>query len=114
MLLIVDDEEDIRDSLADFFRDAGFVVEVAANGADAWDLMQTRGPPSVLVLDLVMPVMDGGALYGKMMSDPFFATVPVIFATSDPRGAPTGASVMTKPIDLHRLMSAIRVHYQRS
>ena len=113
-LLIVDDDEDIRDSLADFFRDAGYRVAVAANGAEAWELLSETEPPAAIVLDLFMPVMDGSALYGRLRQDPRLAEVPVIFATSDPSGAPKGAPTMTKPIDLERLMQAIKVHCERA
>jgi hypothetical protein len=53
-------------------------------------------------------------VYERMQSDPRFAKVPVLVSTSDPTRAPTGALVMKKPIDLDRLLSAVRSHCQAS
>ena len=106
-LLIVDDEADIRDALAEFFEDKGYEVAVAANGADAWDLLVGEALPHVVVLDLTMPVLDGVALYGRMRADPRLGSVRVIIATSDPARAPSGVPTLTKPIDLDRLAALV-------
>jgi CheY-like chemotaxis protein len=106
-LLIVDDEADIRDSLAEFFEDKGHEVAVAANGAEAWHRLATEPIPDVVVLDLTMPVLDGNALHARMRSDPRLANVRVIIATSDPARAPAGVPTLTKPIDLERLAALV-------
>ena len=107
-LLVVDDEPDIRDSLAEFFEDEGFVVDRAANGREALTFMQSEELPRVVILDLRMPVMDGNELYDHMQRDPRLSAVPVIVSTSDPSHAPSGVLIMRKPIDLRRLLEAVR------
>jgi two-component system, sensor histidine kinase and response regulator len=106
-VLIVDDEPDIRDSLKDFFKDEGWSVDAAANGAEALDILQAEEPPDVVILDLLMPVLGGNDLYAKMQADPRLAKVPVIISTSDPSRAPSGVLIMKKPVNLDRLLETV-------
>jgi CheY-like chemotaxis protein len=108
MILIVDDEADIRDSLQEFFEDEGFRVATAANGADALDQLRAGEKPRVILLDLLMPVMDGNEMYEQLQADPALAQLPVIICTSDPRRAPSGVLTMTKPVNLARLLAAVQ------
>jgi CheY-like chemotaxis protein len=57
-----------------------------------------------------MPVLTGNEVFAQMQLDPRLATVPVIVSTSDPSRAPSGVLIMKKPIDLDRLLGAIRQH----
>ena len=107
-ILIVDDEDDIREMLKDIFEDEGFAVDVAANGAIALALLQQKPPPSVIVLDLRMPVMDGRQLYETMKATPSLAHIPVIISTSDPSFAPSGVLIIRKPVALDLLLDAVR------
>src|SRR5690349_3166740 len=58
-VLIVDDDAAICLSLGDSLRDDGFDVTTAANGSEALEVLRTSPPPSAIILDLMMPVMDG-------------------------------------------------------
>jgi CheY-like chemotaxis protein len=107
-LLIVDDEPDIRDSLEEFFVHEGIEVETAGNGVEALERLRCNEPPSLVLLDLVMPLMTGGELYTAMQADPVLAKVPVIICTSDPSRAPSGLLIMKKPFNLDRLLLAVR------
>ncbi len=108
MILIVDDEPDIRDSLAEFFQDEGYAVVTAPDGAAALEALATGQLPCVVILDLLMPILDGNEMYERMRSDPRYCAVPVIISTSDPRRAPSGVLTMKKPVSLMRLLSAVR------
>jgi two-component system, sensor histidine kinase and response regulator len=108
MILIVDDEVDIRDSLCEFFEDEGYTVATAANGAEALELLASGELPCVIILDLLMPVLDGNEMYERMQADPRLAQLPVIISTSDPRRAPSGVLTMKKPVSLLRLASTVR------
>lgn len=106
-VLVVDDEPDIRDTLRDVLEDEGYRVVVASNGREALALL-TGGPaPSVVVLDLLMPIMNGNDLYEAMRADPNLSEIPIIVSTSDPSRAPTGALLMNKPFDLDRMLAVI-------
>jgi two-component system response regulator MprA len=108
MILIVDDDADIRDSLQEFFEDEGFRVVTAANGAEALTRLRSGDVPAVIILDLLMPVMDGNEMYEQLQADPALSQLPVIVSTSDPRRAPRGVLTMKKPFNLARLMTAVR------
>ena len=108
-ILVVDDEIDIRESLQELFEDAGFKVVTAADGAEALSVM-TSEPPCIVILDLVMPGVNGNQVYDSMRRDDRLRAVPVIIATSDPARAPRDVPVLRKPIDVTRLLDAVRQH----
>jgi CheY-like chemotaxis protein len=110
-VMIVDDERDIRDTLEEFFRDEGFDVATAANGAEALDQLARDELPGTVLLDLVMPVLGGVEVYARMQADERLKKVPVIISTSDPSRAPSGVLIMKKPIDLNRLLVAVRQNF---
>lgn len=109
-VLIVEDERDLLDSLQEFFEDEGFTVQTAANGAEALSLLEANDLPSVVLLDLMMPVLDGNELYARMRADPRLAGIPVIVSTSDPSRAPSGVLIMKKPVNLGSLLGAVHSH----
>lgn len=110
MILIVDDEPDIRELLEEFFREEGHAVTTAADGAAALRWLERGGAPSVVILDLLMPVMDGLELYKAMQEDPRLSQIAVIISTSDPGRAPSGVLTMKKPVNLTRLLAVVRQH----
>jgi two-component system, sensor histidine kinase and response regulator len=105
-ILIVDDETDFLASLAEVFQDEGYTVETAVNGRDALHKMNACAP-SLVILDLLMPVMGGVEVLAAMQADPALAQVPVIISTSDPSRAPSGTFIMKKPIQLSRMLDAV-------
>lgn len=109
-ILIVEDEEGIRESLEEFFQDEGFDVTTASDGAQALDTLASAPLPDVMLLDLRMPKLDGSDVYEQMQHNPRLARVPVIVSTSDPSSAPSGVLIMKKPINLERLLSAVMQH----
>jgi CheY-like chemotaxis protein len=107
-VLIVDDDDDIRDTLKELCEDEGYAVATAANGAEALALLAGPIAPCVVVLDLIMPLVSGNEVFAMMQRNSRLARVPVIVSTSDPSRAPGGVLVMKKPIDVERLLAAIR------
>ncbi len=57
-----------------------------------------------------MPVLDGNEMYRMMQDDPRLANIPVIISTSDPSRAPSGVLIIKKPVNVARLLSAVRQH----
>ena len=102
-VLVVDDEEDIRDTLRELIEMQGLKAETAANGAEALEHL-TAQKPCLVLLDLVMPVMDGRALLEKMRADPELSGVPVVVSTSAPHLAPRDVPVVPKPIDIGKMV----------
>lgn len=108
-VLIVDDEEDIRETLRDVVEMGGCGAILAANGAEALKLLETRRP-CLVVIDLLMPMMSGAELLEAMRSVPTLAAIPVLVSTSAPERAPAGVPVMPKPINITKFWERMREH----
>ena len=79
---MIDDDEDIREALRDVLTEDGYRVDLAENGKDALAFMRRRGRPDLVLLDLMMPVMNGWDFRRYQLSDPSLADVPVICLTA--------------------------------
>ena len=111
-ILIVEDNSDLRELLSDALADAGFEVLAVTNGAEALALDGTWQPDAI-VLDLMMPVMDGPTFLQERLRVPSIARVPVLVLTAHPYHhrvlaglGPT--AVLRKPYDLDELIDAVR------
>lgn len=113
-ILIVDDDYGIRLSLKEIFEDEGYRVLLACNGREALDVLR-KSPnvrPCAILLDLMMPVMDGARFRNEQINDPTISTIPVIVLTAD-GSAITKAAAMsvtmafTKPLQLDELLESV-------
>ncbi len=98
-ILIVDDDELIRETLRELVEMTGCSALEAANGREALKVMAEHRP-CLVILDLLMPVMTGNELWEVMRRDPLLAQIPVVISTSAPDRAPIGVPVLRKPIDI--------------
>ena len=105
-ILIVDDEPEIRDTLKDVFEDEGYHVVLAEDGSQALQALR-RLQPCIVILDLIMPVLDGIAVLARMRAHPDWAEIPVVISTSDPSRAPAGVLILRKPIKLDLLIDTV-------
>lgn len=105
-ILIVDDEEDIREVLKDAFELEGYEVVLAEDGEQALVVLE-RIDPCMVLLDIIMPRLDGVAVYEKMRAHERWSKIPVIFSTSDPSRAPAGVLILRKPVDLDVLIATV-------
>jgi CheY-like chemotaxis protein len=106
-VLIVDDERDVRESLADALMYEGYSVHMATNGKEALALLPNLPRPCAVILDIIMPVMNGDEVYRTIRATPELADIPILISTSDPSRAPANAAVMKKPINLDRLLATV-------
>jgi CheY-like chemotaxis protein len=106
-VLIVDDDELIRDTLRELVEMAGCSALLAANGRDALKVLETQRP-CLVILDLLMPIMTGMELFEVMQNDPALAMIPIVVSTSAPDRAPAGATVLRKPIDIDDVVRWMR------
>ena len=106
-VLVVDDDEDLREMMATLLRDVGYSVDTAEDGAQA--LAQMREcRPCVVLLDLMMPNVDGWQVMQEMASDPELARVPVCIVSAQSKSAPVHAArVLPKPVTRDALLHAI-------
>jgi CheY-like chemotaxis protein len=106
-VLVVDDDPDIRESLAALLEDEGYFVRTAADGAEAVSMMRAERPCFV-ILDLMMPIMDGWEVAGRMHDDPRLEAIPVCVVTATPEWAPIDSmSVLQKPVDVQTLLELV-------
>jgi CheY-like chemotaxis protein len=107
MVLVVEDDLELRQSLIEILNDENFNTLEAADGREALELLKTTRPCLVL-LDLMMPVVDGWQVLAEMRADPNLKTVPVCVITAIPQRAPEGAlKVLKKPIALDDLLQVV-------
>ena len=113
-ILIVDDDHDIRQTLSEVLEDEGYLVQSVANGAEALQaLREGRLLPALILLDLMMPVMDGFQFRLEQQRDPRIAGIPVVVITAGGNHdlkTIDAVEVIAKPIKLARLLSAIEQH----
>ncbi|WP_437281554.1 response regulator transcription factor [Sorangium sp. So ce375] len=110
-ILIVDDDAAIRRTLSELLEEEGYAVACAANGREA--LAYLRDDPSsisLVLLDLMMPVMDGFQFRAEQKRDPTLAATPTVVMTA--RGATERAgidadAILSKPFDVLKLMDTI-------
>ena len=111
-ILIVEDDSDVRESLAVFLEGEGYSVVEAEHGKEALRCLRSSTDFCLILLDLFMPVMNGWAFRAEQLRDPALATIPVIVISAD-AGTPQKATAlgavdsMVKPIEFDRLLQAV-------
>jgi CheY-like chemotaxis protein len=112
-VLVVEDDPDIRQSLIDALEDHGYGVLSAVNGQDALEKLASADPrPCLILLDMMMPVMDGREFRQEQLRDPELAKVPVVVLSAyrdvaQAAGDLKAHAYMSKPVRLTELMSTI-------
>ena len=106
-LLVVDDDRETREALRTALEDEGYTVAVAANGAEAMAKLEER-PPRLVLLDLMMPIVDGWEVLDRMRANPALAGVPVCVCTAlEPAPATRADFVLRKPFGVEALMQVV-------
>jgi CheY-like chemotaxis protein len=112
-VLVVEDDEDIVENLKLLLEGEGLRVECAANGLAALEALAHADPlPSVILLDLMMPVMDGFEFREAQLADPRIAAVPVVLMTADGHLTEKSARMkadggINKPFDIADLVGLV-------
>lgn len=116
IVLVVDDDADVRTTIAEMLEDEGFRVEQASNGAAALDAARRGEAPAVILLDLWMPVLDGWGFLERRATEPTLAGVPVIVMSASPfeRHVPGVQRLMKKPIRFELLLEAVTAAVEES
>lgn len=107
-VLIVEDEEDLREMMREALQMSGYAVITANDGSDALRKIDEIGRPCVILLDLLMPGMNGWEFFEKVRERPELLSVPVIVHSSASSRAPAGVTrVRQKPLAFERLVSVV-------
>jgi CheY-like chemotaxis protein len=104
-VLVVDDDEAIRDVVAEVLRDEGYEVVCAENGVQAMRELHKENHPDLVLLDLMMPVMSGWEVLEELQSDDQLSRIPVVVVSA--MHAPGAREHLAKPIDLERLLATV-------
>jgi two-component system chemotaxis response regulator CheY len=113
LIVVVDDDEDIRYAMGDTLEAEGYRVMLAEDGRDALaKLRSLEEPPSLILLDLMMPNMDGMEFRAIQQGDPALSSIPVVILSADAqvkqKAAALGAAgSMTKPVRIADLLATI-------
>ena len=109
-VLIVDDEEDTRELIRDLLEAKGFSVATAEDGQKALTAIAAVPRVCLMILDLLMPNMDGFEVLQRLAANPDAPNVPVWVSTSAPDLVPAGIPCLPKPVDVQQLVDLVRAH----
>jgi CheY-like chemotaxis protein len=113
-ILIVDDDDELRDVLALALQSVGYAVTTAKNGWEALEFLRKGNSPSVILLDLMMPVMSGWEFCQAQQADPDLSEIPVLVMSAVARMDPASPyyaeaiDAIGKPVSLEELLQKIR------
>jgi CheY-like chemotaxis protein len=106
-VLVVEDDADIREVVVRVLEDDGFQVYQAENGERALEVLEGMPHPSLILADLMMPVMDGWSLIAALRKADRLATLPVVIVSALDQSVPEGYRRVKKPIDLDDLVQIV-------
>ena len=115
-VLVIEDDEGLREMMAQLLTLEGFQTATVANGQEALAYLHASSKPEVILLDLMMPVMDGWEFRRLQQADPALADVPVIVlsALDQTHAAKVDAAAfLKKPLDFDRLLALVRGYCQQ-
>jgi CheY-like chemotaxis protein len=108
-IVVVEDDDDIRETYRDVLEGEGYRVLTAANGREALDVLDgLHGAPCLVLLDLMMPVMDGWQFLRTLKKTDKLVSTPVVVVSAVPQDADGAVRVMRKPVDVDALLETIR------
>ena len=108
-VLVVEDDAELRESLVEVLTEEGYATVQAANGQEALAALQGKEKPCLILLDLMMPVMNGWAFLSQLRANPSLADVRVCIISAVPSGQLPSEAIcaLPKPVDLSALLGVI-------
>lgn len=108
-ILIVEDDDDIRNALTDLLEDEGYHTEAAINGKDALEKLEEIPKPCLVLLDMMMPIMNGRQFLDEVMRDSHLAPIPVLIvsAVADKTNTEGSVGFLKKPIDIDVVLNLV-------
>jgi CheY-like chemotaxis protein len=109
-ILLIEDDHDTRVSIRLTLENQGYFVFTAANGKQGIEILRRIKPPCLILLDVVMPLMNGEEFIAMMEADPALHMIPVVVVSAFPEKAKgiIARSFVQKPIDLKSLIATVQ------
>ncbi|MCU1283340.1 MAG: response regulator [bacterium] len=108
-VVVVDDDDAVREAIADLLSLDGYAVLTACDGNQALRVLERAPRPCVALIDLIMPRVDGWELVRAIGAAPALRDIPLVCTTAGREAAPSGChAVLRKPFDEHALTAAVR------
>ena len=112
-VLIVEDDPGVRESIAAILREEGYDVEEAASGVAALDRLAHGRRPSLILLDLMMPEMDGIDFRRRQLADPAWRAIPIVIISARPDVERQAAQLhadgfLQKPMSFEELLHVVQ------
>jgi CheY-like chemotaxis protein len=112
LILIVEDDVDVAQSVAEVLEAAGYCTAIAPNGREALDHLRKNNRPDLILLDLMMPIMDGWQFREEQRKLPALGSIPVVIVTADGHARRKAASIqatghVAKPVTIDSLLDEV-------
>jgi len=112
LVLVIEDDADFREAIVSALEQEGYEVIAAVDGSAGLELLQWGIVPCVILLDLMMPVMDGWTFRRHQLAEPGLASIPVVVVSADSRAADLAENngvhaVLAKPVDIEELLQCL-------
>ncbi|HEY6214254.1 MAG TPA: response regulator [Vicinamibacterales bacterium] len=112
-ILVVDDDAGSRNALADLLRDEGYSVAAVAGGEEALAFLRQSPQPQLIVMDLMMPGLDGWDFRHEQKRDPKLAAIPIV-AVSAAGKLPDADAQFRKPLNVEQFLETVRRYVRPS
>lgn len=118
-VLVVDDDEPFRAEIVEALQRSGYAVVSAGDGREALEYLRGDNTPALVLLDMMMPLMNGWSLFEAVKQDPRLASVPIVLLTAttghdDAQSLPEVAECLNKPVRMNKLLSLAAAHCRRA
>lgn len=108
-IFVTEDDPDVRASIAEILREEGFDVDEFGNAQETLRALRGGERPCVVLMDLLMPEMNGQQFLDELRADPRLAGIDVVMVTGA-KATPPGVDVLHKPFELADLVSTVKRH----
>ncbi len=111
-ILVVEDDSSIRELLVELLQSEGYEVASAINGLEGIKYLQTKGKPDLILIDLMMPVMDGYSFRTEQLKNNLWATIPVVVMSAEANAKEKMknygiTAFLSKPVELDTILKTV-------